>query len=74
MSEAKKRQKQEEKRPWIFKGDGSACVPGVPMRDLTEDEHAAAVASRRIVPGDPTGELYVNEGVGKKAAGERGAD
>ena len=66
MSEAKNRQKQEA-RPWIFKGDGSACAPGVPMRDLTEAEHAAAVASRRIVPGDPTGELYVNEGAGKKA-------
>ena len=73
MSEAKNRQKQEA-RPWIFKGDGSACVPGVPMRDLTEAEHDAAVKARRIVDGDPTGKLYEKEAAPKKAAGKEGAN
>lgn len=68
------KQRQSEKRPWIFKGDGSACVPGVPMRDLTEAEHAAAIEASRIVDGDPTGKLYVHETAGAKTPAEKGAN
>jgi len=56
--------------PWIYQGEALGHIPGVPARDLTEDEHAAAVEAGRIVPGDPTGRLY------KKAAAkaaEKGA-
>ncbi len=59
-------------RPWIFKGDGSSCVVGVPMRDLTEAEHATAIETGRIVDGDPTGEMYTIEAAPKAAASEGG--
>lgn len=57
-------------RPWIFMGDGSACVVGVPMRDLTEAEHAEAVEAGRIVDGDPSGEMYAIEAAPKAADSE----
>lgn len=56
--------------PWVYQGAARGFIPGVPARDLTEDEHAAAVKAGRIVAGDPTGRLY------KKAAAkaaEKGA-
>ena len=71
MSEKKQRQ-PEEARPWAFTGDGSRCVPGVPMRDLTEAEYEGFVESGRIVADDPSGKLYKREAA--KPAAKRGAE
>ena len=57
-------------RVWQFKGDSGVCVPGVPARDLTEAEYQAAVGTRRIVKGDPSGDLYKKAAV--KAAATKG--
>ena len=71
MSPSKKKRQKDQERPWIFKGHNEA-IPGVPARDLTEDEHAEAVEAGRIVDGDPTGRLYVYAAANETSA-EKGA-
>lgn len=58
--------------PWIYQGDAVGFIPGVPARDLTEDEHAEAVEAGRIVDGDPTGNVYKKaaDKAAKKGAGD----
>lgn len=58
-------------RPWVYQGEARGYIPGVPARDLTEEEHEAAVKARRIVAGDPTGRLYKKAAA--KPAAEKGA-
>lgn len=58
--------------PWVYQGAKAGIVPGVPARDLTEAEHAEAVAAGRIVAGDPTGKAYKKAAA--KAADKRGAN
>ncbi len=57
-------------RVWMFRGNANVCVPGVPARDLTEAEYEEAVATRRIVKGHPSGDLYKKAAA--KAAVEKG--
>lgn len=44
-----------------FIGDGSQTVPGVPARDLTEEEWRYWVQAGRIVEGHPSSKLWKKE-------------
>ncbi len=68
MSETKQRQS----KPWVYQGERVGIIPGVPARDLTEDEYAAWVKAGKIVAGEPSGKIYKKAAA--KAADTKGAN
>jgi hypothetical protein len=56
------------------KGNPTAIVPGVPARDLTDEEWAELTAAGLIVEGEPSATLWEHEGGGVATIGRARAN